>query len=119
MLKSSSMQIEADIPNAAYHFAVGDMISWSGIKRCGAAMHEGSIAANNIHQLVLKHINNTEPTFEELSRFPAMIAMAVGKTAISYSPDNGIKHGTDVMEYFFEGDLGLESKLLGRYDYTL
>ena len=39
-----------------------------------------------------------------------MIALAVGKKAIVYSPEEVTKSGEDVMKSFFENDLGLRSK---------
>lgn len=104
------MQFEPRIPNAAYHFAVGDMILWTGIKRCGAAMYEGGIAANNIHQQVLHELYHIEPKYEQLSRFGPSIAMAVGNTAVSWSAEDGVKHGAEVMQHYFENDLALDSK---------
>ncbi|KAI1333568.1 FAD/NAD(P)-binding domain-containing protein [Xylariaceae sp. FL0016] len=101
-----SLQLLSDtIPNAKSHFAVGDLIHWSGIKRCGGAMHEGKYAALNIHQMILQQIQGHEPVFNELNEIPPMIGLAVGKNAISYGPE-GMNHGPQVMWRFFEDDLG-------------
>ncbi|KAI0180582.1 FAD/NAD(P)-binding domain-containing protein [Hypoxylon sp. FL1284] len=101
-----SLQLAADaLPNADAHLAVGDLISWSGIKRCGAAMHEGRYAALNIHQMMLRDTQGKEPVFNELGHHPPMIGLAVGKNALSYGGE-GMKHGKQVMEWFFEEDLG-------------
>ncbi|ORY68444.1 uncharacterized protein BCR38DRAFT_335089 [Pseudomassariella vexata] len=99
-----SMQLKSDtIPNAETHFAIGDLMNWSGIKRCGGAMHEGKLAALNIHQLMLRDISGKQPEFKELEEIPPMIGLAVGKVALSYGPTEGMKHGKDVMRVFFEG----------------
>jgi NADH dehydrogenase FAD-containing subunit len=52
---SPSLNFPSDSPNYRRHFAVGDIAAWSGIKRCGAAMHMGHFAAENIHQLMIHH----------------------------------------------------------------
>ncbi|KAH8201497.1 hypothetical protein TruAng_004345 [Truncatella angustata] len=95
-----------DIPNAESHFAIGDMINWSGIKRCGSAMHQGKYAGLNIHQLMQRELVDKEVKFNEISEVPPMIGLAVGKVAVSYGPDDGMKSGPQVMQYFFENDLG-------------
>ncbi|KAI1778011.1 FAD/NAD(P)-binding domain-containing protein [Hypoxylon cercidicola] len=101
-----TLQLASDkIPNAESHFAVGDMINWSGIKRCGSAMHQGRYAGLNIHQIMLQEMQGKEPTFNELGQIPPMIGLAVGKNALSYGGE-GMQHGKQVMEWFFEEDLG-------------
>lgn len=107
----ASMQLATEtIPDSESHFAVGDLINWSGIKRCGGAMHEGNIAATNIHQLMLRDISDIEVKFMELSEIPPMIGLAVGKVALSYGPEEGLNSGKQVMQHFFEEDLGFRSK---------
>lgn len=97
-------------PNAECHFTIGDAIRWSGIKRCGGAMHMGFFAAHNIHELVLQRMNGAEPKFQELAEVPPMIGLAVGKKAVSYGPAQGVLSGEDVMKAFFGNDLGFDSK---------
>ncbi|KAF3762169.1 putative pyridine nucleotide-disulfide oxidoreductase [Cryphonectria parasitica EP155] len=103
------------LPNADCHFAVGDAIRWSGIKRCGAAMHMGFFAAHNIHECILYRMNKERgggaeppPKFQELDEIPPMIGLAVGKKAMSYSPAQGVASGEDVMKAFFGNDLGFD-----------
>lgn len=100
------MRFAGDVPNAHVHFGVGDAIKWSGIKRCGAAMHMGYYAAHNIHELILEKLNGTAPKFLELGEVPPMIGLAVGKKAMSYSPGQGVGAGEEVMRVFFGDDLG-------------
>ncbi|KAI0481359.1 FAD/NAD(P)-binding domain-containing protein [Xylariaceae sp. FL0804] len=101
----------AGVANAEAHFAVGDVICWSGIKRCGAAMHEGKFAALNIHQIMLQEQQQQqgqkeeEPSFSCLEEIPPMIGLAVGSNAVSYGPE-GMNYGPQVMQRFFEDDLG-------------
>ncbi|RMZ80571.1 hypothetical protein DV737_g2892, partial [Chaetothyriales sp. CBS 132003] len=71
----------SESPNSQHHFAVGDMIKWCGIKRCGAAMHMGQYAAQNIHQLMLAQVQGFKPEFMELNEIPPMIAIAIGNQA--------------------------------------
>ncbi|CRG90994.1 hypothetical protein PISL3812_08042 [Talaromyces islandicus] len=106
---NSSLQFNSNIPNAYYHHATGDIVSWSGIKRCGTAMHHGLYTANNIHQKILANIRNITPVYKELDvDIPPMMGLAVGKQAASYGPpDNRVSSGEDVMQMFFGNDLGL------------
>lgn len=101
----ANMQFPVGVPNADSHFAAGDAIKWSGIKRCGAAMHMGYFAAHNIHEMILEKMNGVAPKFLELGEVPPMIGLAVGKKAISYSPAQGACSGEDVMKAFFGNDL--------------
>lgn len=100
-----------DAPHTADHFAIGDIAQWSGIKRCGAAMHMGYLAAHNIHQLMQQRLKNVEPEFVKLDEVPPMIGLAVGKKAVAYWPEGGVTSGEDVLKNFFGDDLGFSSKL--------
>jgi NADH dehydrogenase FAD-containing subunit len=106
ILTTPSLSFPSDTPNAADHFAVGDITKWSGIKRCGAAMHMGQIAATNIHQLMTQKLSGSSPEFMKLNEIPPMIGLAVGKKAVAYWPAGGTTSGEDVMETFFGKDLG-------------
>ena len=81
------------------------MIRWSGIKRCGAAMHMGYFAAHNLHQRM-----QDKSEFLSLAEIPPMIGLAVGKKAVSYWPGAGVSSGEDVMKAFFGDDLGFTSE---------
>lgn len=105
-----SLAFKGDIPNASSHFAAGDSVSWSGIKRCGAAMHMGYFAASNIHQLMKEKMLGTPPVFLELNEIPPMIGLAVGKKAVAYWEEEGTTSGTEVMKTFFGDDLGFKSE---------
>ncbi|KAI1364167.1 hypothetical protein F5Y08DRAFT_307639 [Xylaria arbuscula] len=100
-----SMHFPETVANADAHFAAGDMIRWSGIKRCGGALHQGFLAASNIHQTMLQQLHGKEPEFLKLNEIPPMIGLAVGKNAVSYGSD-GMNYGPQVMHLFFEEDLG-------------
>ncbi|PYI00474.1 FAD/NAD(P)-binding domain-containing protein [Aspergillus sclerotiicarbonarius CBS 121057] len=102
----ASTQFSQNFPNADHHFAVGDMASWSGIKRCGAAMHMGYHAGNNAHQLMLSEASNTKPEFVTLQEVPPVMALAMGKTAVTYTPDQGTKDGEDIHDIMFGDDMG-------------
>ena len=109
-VRASMQLVPAEgVANPDTHFASGDAINWSGIKRCGAAMHEGSLAALNIYQLMLRDLRGHEPVFNELREIPPMIGLAVGHTALSCGPE-GMNHGPQVMKLFFEEDLGFRSE---------
>ncbi|KAI0526214.1 hypothetical protein F5B22DRAFT_147185 [Xylaria bambusicola] len=101
----ATMHFPAEVANADSHFAAGDIINWSGIKRCGGALHGGYMAAVNIHQTMLQQLHGKEPEFLKLSEIPPMIGLAVGENAVSYGAD-GMNYGPQVMRLFFEEDLG-------------
>ncbi|KAB5578071.1 pyridine nucleotide-disulfide oxidoreductase-like protein [Coniochaeta sp. 2T2.1] len=102
----ADLSFSGDIPNASSHFAVGDLAKWSGIKRCGSAMHMGYMAAVNIHQLFKQSLKESTPEFMKLDEIPPMIGLAVGKSAVAYWPEGGTKSGEDFMDAFFGKDLG-------------
>lgn len=108
-----SLELTDNVPNAFYHYAIGDIAQWPGIKRCGAAMHHGHYTAMNVHQKLLAVLNQSPspPTLNELSAdvLPG-IGLAVGKKAVSYYPTTGVNAGEDVMKLFFEEDLGFKSR---------
>ncbi|KAF6839143.1 hypothetical protein CMUS01_04390 [Colletotrichum musicola] len=103
-----SLVFSGDIPNASDHIAVGDIGLWSGIKRCGTAMHQGHMAAINAHQLMLAKLTGQahKPKFVELTHVDPMIGLAVGKKAVASSPTTGTQWGEDVMWSYFRDDLG-------------
>ncbi|KAH8589395.1 hypothetical protein B0O99DRAFT_692625 [Bisporella sp. PMI_857] len=88
------------------HFALGDIVLWSGIRRCGGAMHMGHVVAINIHQQLLAAQTGAAPKFRELAEFPAVIALAVGKKAVLYGPAEGVTYGEKEMDMMFGNDLG-------------
>ncbi|GAO14912.1 uncharacterized protein UV8b_05080 [Ustilaginoidea virens] len=92
-------------PNAESHLCAGDLAKWSGIKRCGWAMHSGHFVAQNIHKLVLKKHTGQEPKFMEFDLVPPMIGLAIGKKAVASGPE-GTVFGEDVMQAYFQQDLG-------------
>ncbi|KAH7395456.1 hypothetical protein BKA64DRAFT_576812 [Cadophora sp. MPI-SDFR-AT-0126] len=102
----NTMNLLIDSPTARAHYAVGDIASWSGIKRCGAAMAMGHIAASSIHKVILQAKFGTKPTFDEFPEVPPMIAIAVGKKAVCYGPENGTTSGEEDLKRMFRDDLG-------------
>lgn len=105
-----SLQLSGSVPNSEAHFAAGDMIKWSGIKRCGASMHMGKLAGWNVYQSIMSDLSGPtrKPKFKELGPVPPMITVAVGKKAVSCSP-RGTTSGRRTMRLFFENDLGFRS----------
>lgn len=104
-----SLRFPAETPNSDFHFCGGDAALWSGIKRCGGAMHAGHYTAYNIHQIVKQQLLKEEPVLKELVHYPSMIGLAVGKKAVASGPDGTIS-GEDVMKSYFRDDLGFDSK---------
>ncbi|GLI72153.1 hypothetical protein PoHVEF18_000321 [Penicillium ochrochloron] len=108
-----SLQFSADLPSAEHHYAVGDLAAWPGIKRCGGAMHMGHYAAMNIHQQMMAECSGGKPTLKTLNPFPAVIGLALGTKAVSYTPDEGTKHGEELLTSLFGEDMGNSSKSIG------
>jgi NADH dehydrogenase FAD-containing subunit len=109
---TSGLQFSGDVPNKEYHYAAGDLASWSGIKRGGAAMHQAHFAAVNIHQRMLAELYKTEPTFNNLVAVAPMMALALGETAVGYFPTMGLSSGDEIRNMFFNDDLGYGSKFI-------
>jgi hypothetical protein len=107
------LQFSGDIPSAEHHYAVGDLAAWPGIKRCGGAMHMGHYAAMNIHQQMMAECSGNKPNLKTLNPFPAVIGLALGTKAVSYTPDEGTKHGEELLTSLFGEDMGNSSKSIG------
>lgn len=78
-------------------------------------MYMGFVAAVNIHQQLLQKRYAKVPKFEEIPEFEAMIALAVGKKAVLYGPEDGTTWGESQMKMMFGDDLGFSSELLLEY----
>ncbi|GAB0131985.1 hypothetical protein EsDP_00000436 [Epichloe bromicola] len=92
-------------PNADTHFCAGDLTKWSGIKRCGWAMHSGHFVAQNMHKAVVQKYTGQKPNFIEFDHVPPMIGLAVGNKAVASGPE-GTVFGEDVLKAYFKHDLG-------------
>ncbi|TEA22708.1 Oxidoreductase OXR1 [Colletotrichum sidae] len=104
----ANMTLDSDVPNASDHLVVGDAAKWSGIKRCGTAMHMGHMVAINAHQLMLARLTSAahKPKFIEMGPIEPMIGLAVGKKAVASGPGMPTTWGEDVMRLYFGSDLG-------------
>ncbi len=117
ILVNNSLVFKDTIPNSTYHFGVGDVIQWTGIKRAGSATVMGQAAAINIYSSILNsELPETAPESDrhgqtELPSWDAVIGIAVGKQCLTYDPKNGIKYGVEVMQNYFGEDLGWAASL--------
>ncbi|KFY18694.1 hypothetical protein V493_08406 [Pseudogymnoascus sp. VKM F-4281 (FW-2241)] len=100
------LQFPSTVPNAEHHFAAGDIMSWTGIKRCGAAMFFAQIAIANMHQLMLQAEGGADAKLVDAPPVEPMIALAVGKKAATYYADN-VASGEEQLKASFGEDLGL------------
>jgi hypothetical protein len=73
-------------------------------------MHMGHYCAINIHQDMLKHQHGHTPNYKELSKFPNVMGLAVGKKAVVYDSTNGTASGEHLMASYFGNDLANSSK---------
>ncbi|KAF2126268.1 FAD/NAD(P)-binding domain-containing protein [Dothidotthia symphoricarpi CBS 119687] len=117
IIVEQSLAFKPTIPNHTHHYGVGDVISWTGIKRAGSATVMGQAAAQNIYASILNsELPASTPEADrhavtELPAWAAVIGIAVGKQCLTYDPKNGIKYGVDVMQSYFGQDLGWAANL--------
>lgn len=111
LILNPSLQFAGDIPHADCHYAIGDITAWPGIKRCGGAMHMGHYCALNIHQKMLSLCRGGSPNFKTLAASPAVIGLALGKKAITYTPDEGTRYGEELSKTLFGEDMANQSTL--------
>ncbi|KAJ5482529.1 hypothetical protein N7475_001341, partial [Penicillium sp. IBT 31633x] len=106
----SSLAFASDIPNPSHHFAAGDIAAWDGMKSVGGAMLMGQCAAINvIGQIGMASQQGTDASFTlaELPPFPLMMALAIGRDAVSIDMNGSLDSGRHILEEFFGGDLAL------------
>jgi hypothetical protein len=106
-----SLQFPDSIPNADAHYAIGDVASWTGIKRSGPAQNMGRYAATNIVKSLLA-LEDGESTanLAKLGQSPFTMSLAIGEYAMSLRGGNVI-FGKDVMQRAFGRGLGIEGTL--------
>lgn len=98
-------------PHNTSHLAIGDLASWPGIKRCGAAIAMGTRAAENVFAHVLAERHGKPVELREWPEYPAMIGLAVGRKAVVYDPQGGTKCSEEMMKVYFGEDLGFQREL--------
>lgn len=68
----------------------------------------GYHAAVNVHQMMLSRADpSRKPAFLDIDEFLPRMVLAVGKSAVRYTPGNEIASGEDVLKQSFSDDLGL------------
>ncbi|EPE08259.1 pyridine nucleotide-disulfide oxidoreductase [Ophiostoma piceae UAMH 11346] len=95
-----------EIPNSDSALAGGDLVDWSGIKRCGRAMHMGYYTALNTHQRMQELVNGKTPEYFTLQKTAPVIALALGDNAIAWGDE--VTYGKDIAERFFSNDVGFD-----------
>lgn len=117
ILVDNTLMFKDNIPNHTSHFAVGDVIQWTGIKRAGSATVMGQAAALNVYSSILNsELPDSTPEAERhgqisLPSWDAVIGIAVGTQCLTYDPKNGIKYGKEVLQAYFGEDLGWSASL--------
>ncbi|RMD41967.1 hypothetical protein DV735_g3163, partial [Chaetothyriales sp. CBS 134920] len=107
MVKINSLLRFVDQGNDPYHLAAGDLVAWSGIKRCGRAQGMGARAAQNIYQHILSERHNIQSNYTEYQPISPVIALAVGNQAVVYD-SKGTRCSEEQMKHFFGTDLGMQ-----------
>ncbi|CAK7563792.1 MAG: hypothetical protein SEPTF4163_001669 [Sporothrix epigloea] len=107
--------LSTDVPNYDSVLAAGDGVQWSGIKRCGRAMHQGYFAAHNCHQRMQELTFGTPAKYQNLKEVIPMIAIALGPDALAYADGGEVQYGKEIANTFFNDDVGLKicEKILG------
>ncbi|PWY77320.1 FAD/NAD(P)-binding domain-containing protein [Aspergillus sclerotioniger CBS 115572] len=113
-------QFSSNISNSTSHFAVGDVISTSGIRLAPGAIRMGKIAATNIAQmLVAKEDSDAgKPSFsieqaQAHAKPPkANLKLVIGAFGAAYDSKTGdIMCGPEVKQRIFGDDMGLTRAL--------
>lgn len=104
---SASLNFPQEVPNHAAHFAVGDVVHWSGVKRCGSALLMGCFAATNILMAMAAAEHDEEAKPVQCPEVAPMLVLALGKKAVSYHLATGLSHGVEPLKQSFGDDLGL------------
>lgn len=82
-------------------------------------MHMGHHAAINIHQHMMTQCTGEKPDYQTLQPFPSVMGLALGKTAVSYIPNEGTREGEDLMKSLFGKDMGHTSASLSSENFEL
>jgi hypothetical protein len=109
-----SLQFPEGLPNAGAHFASGDIVCGTFIKRSGPAQMMGQTAAVNIVASLLALEDGKSASDLPLVKFslnskPAM-SLAVGEQAMALR--TGIIFGREVKQRAFGRALGLDGKFI-------
>lgn len=108
-----TFQFAQNLPNADFHYAVGDVAHWpSIIKRCGPAQSQGKHAAANIIASLVA-LEDGKSIFDAelqpcLHGQPSM-TLAVGEQAIGMR--NGLRYGREIKMRAFGSGLGIDGSL--------
>ncbi|RSL74056.1 hypothetical protein CEP51_011678 [Fusarium floridanum] len=100
---TTTLNIKDDVSTVAQHFAVGDIVSFEGIRRCSPAMQMGYCAAVNIYE----EMTTETPDLKHFEGYPLMFRYAFGNEAILWSPGEEIIFGEEPRRAVFEDDLCL------------
>ncbi|KAJ3459581.1 hypothetical protein MRS44_015654 [Fusarium solani] len=100
---TTTLNIKDGDSTVAQHFAVGDIVSFEGIRRCSPAMQMGYFAAVNIYE----QMTADKPDLKHFEGFPEMFRYAFGNQAVLWSPGEEIVFGEEPRRAVFEDDLCL------------
>jgi len=106
----SRLQLDSMLPNSCCHFAVGDIVNWSGIKRVGSAFIMGQLAATNIVQKMLQKAGSLDEPLATCPEIEPMMALTVGETAIVYQKAIGVMWGRELREKIVGRGLGIDGE---------
>jgi hypothetical protein len=98
--------------NAEFHFAVGDAVSWSGIKRVGNAFVMGQFVATNIMLQMISgapgHSFQSDVDLVKCPPMKPMMALSIGETALVYRGDDTGSWTEEVQEVVVGRGLGID-----------
>jgi hypothetical protein len=109
-----SLQFPQGLPNANSHFASGDIVWGTFIKRSGPAQMMGQTAAANIIASILASEDGKSVSDLSLAKFPLVskpaMSLAVGEQAMAMR--TGIIFGREVKQRAFGRALGLDGMFI-------
>jgi apoptosis-inducing factor 2 len=98
-----------------HHFAVGDAVAWSGIKRVNNTKSMSQYCATNLAELILAAEDGVDPAFmAECPEFQPRMSLAIGDEAVVYrgGGDDHVKSGKELKHRIFGKSLGIEGKII-------
>jgi len=112
----SRAQFASDIPNASNHFAVGDVISTSGIRLAATAIRMARGVAMNIAQLLVAaeqgiQAQEAHGGLLEVVTQNNFLQLVIGSTAAQYRGENApMFAGAEMKQRIFGDDMALHSE---------
>ncbi|ATZ48284.1 Bcalo3 [Botrytis cinerea B05.10] len=104
-----TLQFPSDLVNADFHYAAGDVVSWSGIKRVGNAFIMGQhVATNIVRQICSSRVKENPTALAVCPQIKPMMALSIGDTALVYPKDENDSWGEEQQNLVVGRGLGID-----------